>query len=338
MDFPLFIQLYPTLRCNQKCVFCFNNNIPGSALCRDMSEHEAFCLVDTAAKHGVREIDILGGEPLLISWMKNLVTHASDSGLAVNLSTNGSLPDRIMDLAETSPVPVNIGVSVLGLSETHNKMTASENFSKAIKGIERLVSCGRNPIVKSVLMRENRKEIFRLAGYLANLGVRRYFLLHEDVIGRSSSQAFSFPEYYAFYEALKKELGNKLETGFVAASGFYKYAGQGAGRCDAGITKIAVMPDGSAFPCNLLAGSRDFFLGDIFRDGIEKIRHSPVLGYFRDRRTENPCERKECPHFETCGGGCPAHRYFFFGSMEGVDPRCRFSDLSLTCQQPGFFS
>ena len=68
-----------------------------------MNEHEALSLVDMAVKHGIREIDILGGEPLLISWMKNFVTYASDSGLAVNLSTNGGLSDLIVDLAETFP-------------------------------------------------------------------------------------------------------------------------------------------------------------------------------------------------------------------------------------------
>jgi len=288
-----------------------------------MNEHEALCLVDMAVKHRIREIDILGGEPLLISWIKNFVTYASDSGLAVNLSTNGGLPDLAIDLAETCPVSVNIGFSVLGLSETHNALTGSENFSRAIEGIRRSISYGRNPIVKSVLMHDNRDEIFRLASYLANLGVERYFLLHEDVIGRQSSQAFSFPEYYAFYEALKKEMGNNLDTGFVAASGFYKYADQQFGRCDAGITKIAVMPDGSAFPCNLLAGSRNFFLGNIFRDGIAKIWHNPVLECFRTHSVENPCEHKECRHFETCSGGCPAHGYFFYGSMGAVDPRCK---------------
>ena len=292
-----------------------------------MNEHEALSLVDMAVKHGIREIDILGGEPLLISWIKNFVNYASDSGLAVNLSTNGGLSDLLIDLAETCPAPVNIGVSVLGLSETHNKLTGSENFSRSIEGIRRLVSCGSNPIVKSVLMHENRAEISRLASYLTELGVKRYFLLHEDVIGRHYSQASSFPEYYAFYEALKKEMGNKLDTGFVAASGFYKYGDQELGRCDAGITKIAVMPDGSAFPCNLLAGSRNFFLGNIFRDGIENIWHNPILESFRTHRVENFCKHKECRHFETCAGGCPAHSYFFYGSMNEVDPRCRFSDL-----------
>ena len=131
-------------------------------------------------------------------------------------------------------------------------------------------------------MHENREEIFRLAAYLTDLGVRRYFLLHEDMIGRHSSHASSFPEYHAFYEALREEMGNRLDTGFVAASGFYKYADQEFGRCDAGITKIAVMPDGSVFPCNLLAGSRNFFLGTfsgmaLRRSGITRSWSISVL-------------------------------------------------------------
>ena len=288
-----------------------------------MGKNEAFSLLDVAAKHAIHEIDILGGEPLLVPWMKDFIACAIASGLTVNLSTNGGLAGLIIDLAERCPDSLNIGFSILGLSETHNALTHSDNFSGAIEGIKRLVSDGRNPIVKSVLMHENRGEIFQLAAYLADLDVKRYFLLHEDIIGRQYSQAFSFPEYHAFYEALKKEIGEGLDTGFVAASGFYKYADQERGRCDAGITKIAVMPDGSAFPCNLLAGSQNFFLGNIFRDGIEKIWRNPVLDYFRKHRVENQCINKKCPHFKTCAGGCPAHSYFFYGSMDTVDPRCR---------------
>ena len=55
-----------------------------------------------------------------------------------------------------------------------------------------------------------------------------------------------------------------FHIGFVAASGFYKYGREACGRCDAGIEKIAVMPDGSVFPCNLFAGFKEFRLGNIF--------------------------------------------------------------------------
>ena len=323
MKHPAFIQFYPTLRCNQKCGFCFNGNISDPGSYRDMNKHEAFLLVDMAVKYGISEIDILGGEPLLVPWIKDFISYATDSKLAVNISTNGSLLDSVINLAETGADSLNIGFSILGFSETHNALTGSDNFSKAIAGIKRLVSDGIEPIVKSVLMQENQGEIFDLVDYLAELGVKRYFLLHEDMIGRQDYQALSFPEYYAFYSELKKKTDGKPDIGFVAASGFYKHGAYSKFRCDAGITKIAVMPDGSVFPCNLLAGSQNFFLGNIFRDGIEKIWRNPVLDYFRNHRVENQCINKKCLHFTNCTGGCPAHGYYFYGTMDAVDPRCK---------------
>ncbi len=323
MKHPAFIQFYPTLRCNQKCGFCFNGNISAPGSYADMNKHEAFLLVDMAVKYGISEIDILGGEPLLVPWINDFISHATDLKLAVNISTNGSLLDSVISLAETGADSLNIGFSILGFSETHNTLTGSDNFSKAIAGIKRLVSDGIEPIVKSVLMQENKGEIFDLVDYLAELGVKRYFLLHEDMIGRQDYQALSFPEYYAFYSELKKKMDGKPDIGFVAASGFYKHGAYSKFRCDAGITKIAVMPDGSAFPCNLFAGLEKFLLGNIFRDGIEKIWRNPVLDYFRNHRVENQCINKKCLHFKTCAGGCPAHGYYFYGTMDAVDPRCK---------------
>lgn len=53
-----------------------------------------------------------------------------------------------------------------------------------------------------------------------------------------------------------------LDIGFVAASGFYSHGPQPKGRCDAGVKKIAIMPDGSVFPCNLFAGFEEFRLSN----------------------------------------------------------------------------
>jgi radical SAM protein with 4Fe4S-binding SPASM domain len=320
---PAFIQFYPTLRCNQKCGFCFNRSIPDPGSYGDMNKHEAFLLVDLAVKYGISEIDILGGEPLLVPWIKDFILHATGSKLAVNISTNGSLPDSVNSLAETGSGSLNIGFSILGFSETHNTLTGSDNFSKAIEGIKRLVSEGREPVVKSVLMRENKGEIFDLVEYLAELGVKRYFLLHEDMIGRQGYHVLSFPDFYDFYSELKKKMYGKPDIGFVAASGFYRHGAYSKFRCNAGITKIAVMPDGSAFPCNLFAGSGKFLLGNIFMDGIEKIWHNRLLEYFRDYKKENLCVRKDCAHYTTCTGGCPAHSHYFYGTMDAVDPRCK---------------
>jgi radical SAM protein with 4Fe4S-binding SPASM domain len=321
MDSPSFVQFYPTLRCNQGCSFCFNRNIPDATLYKDMSEKNAYALAELLKKAGVQEIDILGGEPMLIPWIKDFVSYVTDLNITMNISTNGSLPEIVNEILELKTALMNIGFSIHGFSETHNASTIADNFSKAITGIKKAIEIGKNPIVKSTLTQRNKKEIYSLIMYLKDLGIKRYYLLHEDIIGRQESTGFSFPAFWRFYSHLKKDLTGILDIGFVAASGFYKYGIQAHGRCDAGITKIAIMPDGSAFPCNLFFGFPEFNLGNIFSDGLQTIWNNPVLNQFREY-AGNLCIFTDCKNHSTCSGGCPAHSYFFYHNLNVTDPRC----------------
>jgi radical SAM protein with 4Fe4S-binding SPASM domain len=319
MQFPSFIQFYPTLRCNQRCGFCFNQNI--ATPYGDMPEEDAYRLSSMLREIRCSEIDILGGEPMLISWMSDFVNHATDSGFMVNISTNGSLPQVVDQLSINDTGLLNIGFSLHGLTEAHRSLTAADNFSIAVTGIQKMIEKGKNPIVKSTLTRTNAKEIRPLVKYLRHLGIKRYYLLYEDSIGRTDhSSCFSYPEFMRFFTDVQNDL-KPFHIGFVAASGFYKYGGKACGRCDAGIKKIAVMPDGSVFPCNLFAGFQEFRLGNIFLDGIGKIWNNSILNQFRASH-ENACRRDDCRYSANCGGGCPAHSYFFFGTIDAADPRC----------------
>lgn len=316
-----FIQVYPTLRCNQRCGFCFNQTIPAMSSYRDMSADEAFLLADFLVKNGFREVDVLGGEPMLLPWMKDFIAHIAHKGLIINVSTNGSMPEKIRELADITSDRMNIGFSLHGLRETHNVLTGSDNYAQILRGIEIMLRAEKTPIVKSALTRENIDEIPDLAVFLKNLGVTRYYVLHEDTIGRRNASGFSFPEFWESYLRIKNGLAGILDIGFVAASAFYKSGGSRGIRCDAGVEKIALLPDGSAFPCNLFFGFDEFRLGNIFKDEFAEIAGSPVLENLRNFQL-NQCRVISCLHHATCTGGCPAHSYFFHGSVAAPDPRC----------------
>ena len=288
-----------------------------------MNNSDALALCDILQKIGTSEIDILGGEPLLIPWITDFVAHAIGAGLSINISTNGSLPDVVYKLAHIKTRALHIGFSLLGFEKTHNRLTTSKNFSKAIEGIKAVQASGKHPVVKSTLTRENSHEIHDLVLYLSELGIRKYYLLHEDLLGRNKKVPFfSFPQFWQFYTNLKTIMEGVIEIDFVAASGFCTSGNRLRGRCNGGLTKLAVMPDGSAFPCNLLAGFKNFCLGNILNDDIEKIWENSILEFFRDTNHKNNCKNHQCIHYLTCRGGCPAHSYSFYGSADRVDPRC----------------
>ena len=288
-----------------------------------MNVEDAFALCNVARDMGTSEIDILGGEPMLIPWIKDFIVYALGMGFSLNISTNGSLPGIVSDLAAIDTHDLTIGFSILGFEKTHNRLTMSDNFPKAIEGIKTVQASGKDPVVKTALTKENFNEIHDLVLYLSALGIKKYFLLYEDLVGRKEQISFfSFPQFWQFYTNLKTLMEGVIEIDFVAASGFCLSKDNLRGRCNAGLKKIAVMPDGSAFPCNLFAGFNDFYLGNILRDNIEDIWGNEILQFFRDTDHKNICKKHECIHFLTCRGGCPAHSYFIHGTLDRIDPRC----------------
>ncbi len=321
MKLPFFIQFYPTLKCNQRCVFCFNQGSSKNHH-HEINKEKALKIVDIACINGIKEIDILGGEPFLLDWMHDFVKYASDSGLSLNISTNGSISINLEKIIKISSNSLKIGFSLLGFKEIHNNLTCSNNYDLIIKNIKLTISSEKNPIVKSVLMKKNMKEISTLLDFLIGIGVREYYLLHEDIIGRGKIDYISFPEYYDFYLKLQEKFNDEIKIGCVSASGFYKYNAASGKRCDAGSSKIAIMPDGSVFPCNLFAGMKDFMLGNIFTEDLRSILEHPSLNYFRKKAYSNPCKNTDCKYFINCTGGCPAHSYFFYNKLDLVDPRC----------------
>ncbi len=323
MDFtlPQFIQLYPTYRCNQRCGFCFNSPQTYTA---DMTLDNALTLLDILSCHGIGEIDIMGGEPLLLDWMPDFVDIAIKSGRSVNLSTNGSPPDMMERFAALDHEKFNIGISLEGSTEEkHNGMTNSHHFYRAVASIAELISSGLDPIVKTVVSKETMADIQDIINLIRDMGVRRYYLIHMDLMTRDTTlrnAALGYCAFREFYEELKRN-NPFIEILRVNASCFEKESLHEGARCAGGVRKLAVMPDGSVYPCNLFQHFEEFNLGNIFDDNLFTIWANPKLDLFRHCRV-NSCPNGSCPNRNSCTGGCPAHGYYHYGGHLEPDLRC----------------
>jgi radical SAM protein with 4Fe4S-binding SPASM domain len=320
MRFPLprFIQFYPTFRCNQDCLFCFNDASQKS----EMSVDNALRLLSILTENGIEELDIMGGEPLLLDWMPDFVEGVLDEGIAVSLSTNGSRPDAIRMLGRLRCERLTIGVSLEGSTEVkHNRLTRAANFSAVMKSIEELLSSGLNPLAKTVVTRETMDDIQRIADLLKRKGVSRYYLIHMDMLSRGlRSSALGYPEFLSFYEKVR-DANPDISILKVNASCFEKNTLPKGVRCAGGVRKLAVMPDGSVYPCNLFHHMRSFRLDNVFETVLMELWDDPKLDIFR-HTLRNDCEARDCSNHSLCTGGCPAHGYFHCGNPDSVDIRC----------------
>ncbi|SPP99604.1 hypothetical protein NBG4_100044 [Candidatus Sulfobium mesophilum] len=289
-----------------------------------MTFDNALKLLDILLYNGISEIDIIGGEPLLLDWMPDFIQIAVKSGRSVNLSTNGSSVEMLEKFAALNPEKFNIGISLEGSTEAiHNWLTNSNNFYRALASIGELISSGLDPIVKTVVSRETIDDIPEIVNLLRKMEVKRYGLIHMDLMTRDAARknaALGYCDFLDQYEIIRKS--NSDMTIFkVNASCFDKQTIPESVRCAGGITKLSVMPDGSVYPCNLFQHFPEFNLGNIFEGDFFSIWASPKLHLFRNCG-ENRCRINSCPNWHSCTGGCPAHGYYHHGKDLRHDVRC----------------
>ncbi len=297
---PDYIQLYPTVRCNLSCEFCFSRNVPEM---EDMSPGAFRALADSLAQLGVRTIDILGGEPTLHEDLPQLLQYGLKKGLALNLSSNATDTAQLAEIMQRAPA-VRVGISV-------NDQETADRLDAFIRD--------QRPVVKTIV---GSSPDARLIGCLRSLGAKELYLLYRDALEPSL-----LPEtmpFDAFLRTVRREFSTGPE-GTVFCSGFLpdlrRYPSLRTARCPAGTTKLGVLPDGSVWPCNLFFGIEAYRLGNILTDPFPEIWQHPLLARFRTF-AGNQCPRRDCALHRACHGGCPAHSLVHAGTPDGPEPRC----------------
>jgi len=300
-DYPRFIQFFPTMECNKACDFCFNRGYPSDD---GISLADYRMLIETVAGAGIREIDILGGEPTLHPAIVSIVEIAVRAGMRVFLSSNGSdirLLTRLLGSYEAEALTV--GISLHG----------------TVSGALRTFIIRHRPLLKSVCP-EN-VEIPEVAEEYIASGME-YRLLYRDVVFRNDLKGTA--PFYKFYGRLQTLRAEHPNVKGVYCQGFISGESdsfQGRVRCPAGTTKVSILPDGSVYPCYLFIRNRELRLGNILTEDLRAILNSPVLDHFREFRKNN-CPDTGCHLHSSCRGGCPAASLLINGDLGAPDPRC----------------
>lgn len=87
------LQIFITNTCNLKCTGCFARNVMRSDGTH-MLVNEYKQVIDTLVKKGGRQVNLLGGEPLLHPDLTSFIQLNLDNGLSTTIYTNGKLLHR----------------------------------------------------------------------------------------------------------------------------------------------------------------------------------------------------------------------------------------------------
>lgn len=288
--------LHPTLRCNFRCWYCYNQNVSAQA---EISTSQWIDIIRQLRHRGIKVLIFTGGEVLLRDDLEEILKKAPLDGIHVEILTNGSLlKGRLEALL---PLVSKIVISLDSLDPHINALNRSPNaFNEIIKAIEQASRIGPQKVtVRSVVTRYNRDQIRELKNILhEKYGIRT---LESVFIPNTPEEVHLVPDMNDFLDAEVGEVPVGTEIG-----GF---------RCGAASNIIAVGSDGCVYPCQSLLLEQFRITNMLNATWYQELLESPVRKRFRGLSVDRMDTCMDCSFRYFCGGGCPAISYKVYGDL-----------------------
>jgi radical SAM protein with 4Fe4S-binding SPASM domain len=270
-------------------------------------------------------INITGGEPFLFPHLLPLLQSIQETNLfSFGILSNGFLlPDQSLKILK-SLNPSFIQLSLDGDKLVNDQLRGPAAFDETLKAamaykklkIPLLFSFTANAMnygfFKDVVAIAKRYKI-------AKVWTDRYLPLNKnDELLMSSSQTFTFMhnlsqlygKQHRFVKAATKISCDRALQFLTAGGEPY--------RCQAGVSLLALMPNGDLYPCRRMP----VILGNINSTPLQEIyQTSPLLAQLQtDHLSDQSC--RNCFFSKSCNGGLKCLSYALYGDFTRKDPHC----------------
>lgn len=314
-----------TLKCNLNCMHC--GSVAGPSRKNELTLKECLSVADEIIELGCKELTFIGGEVFLYKDWEKIANYLSQHGIVVNVMSNGyRIRQKQIEQIKFANLS-NIGISVDGTRDIHNKIRNNSNSFSEIHNTFKLLNNAQIPIgvVTSLteinypalediylFLIENKVNLWQLqlVNPMGNMANKRSLILNKNHI----------PDLINFIREKNKDRYMRL----IAADNIGYYFNnsepniRGASSplcywegCLAGINSLFIDSVGNVKGCGALY-DEIFIEGNLRQNSLSDIwNDKDNFSYNRNFSTDlltGIC--KGCDMGALCKGGCRASNYF----------------------------
>jgi len=326
-------QWHLTNRCNMRCAHCYQEDFTSEGEQDLETLKVAAARIFKALPDRRVSINLTGGEPLLLPFLFDLVEHLHTypNLEEINIITNGTVASEdvikgIGAFPKVSTLKVSLESADAGIND---RIRGNGNFSCVKENIASFRRSGKSIVLMMTLSRLNLASLEDTVRWAWESGldgviVERFVPLG---LGRGlANQALLHQDWEIALRSIAQvsNIGIDPET-LLPFRAFWLYLGPCANPlrgalCNLGSESMALMPDGTIYPCRRLPIAVGNILSDPF-EGILKKLETYCPAEIRSRLNGNQC--RACA-VEGCAG-CRAIALALTGDALADDPQCPIS-------------
>lgn len=298
--YPLTVELSPSRRCNQRCVFCaFDYRHSGELMPREVVEK----LTDELTEGGIHPLRAVTwggeGEPTLNPHLWPAARHMASEGVSQGLITNGMSPDLHRHLKAFTWVRFSLNALE---PDTFAKVHGADpmQLTKILDHIEAAVKDkGETTLgLQMLLWEDTASEAKALATMARDIGLD-YFAMKPYSRHPQSTHVQCFPLSQEQLAQVADECNRLATDTFQVAVRNRSFLGAGSPKryrhCRAAPFFHVIAADGSVYPCAQYVGRSDMRLGDLSVQSWYEFLKSSRRRELLRHQTEELCVAK-CRH------------------------------------------
>lgn len=317
-----------THRCPLACPYC-SNPLELAQIDRELDTATWARVFDEAARLGVLQLHLSGGEPAARRDLVDLVAAARDAGLYTNLITSGIglTQQRLSELDQAGLDHVQLSLQGTTPELADEIGGYRGGFNRKMQVAQWIAEIGFPLTLNVVLHRRNLHQLPRAFEIAQELGARRievatvqfhgWALNNRDALMPTKDQA---QEAIRLVNKARKELKGRLVVDFVPAD----YHDQLPKRCMGGwgTTGLNIAPDGYVLPCHAAQTLTHLTFDRVQDTPLAEIwyKGEAFNAYRGDAWMQEPC--KSCERKEIDFGGCRCQAMALTGDPNATDPVC----------------
>ncbi|MBF0427537.1 MAG: radical SAM protein [Magnetococcales bacterium] len=330
------LQWHLTERCDRRCAHCYQDQNPSqemewSQLLDVLNQFKAMVgQWRRQRNHFSAQITVTGGEPYLREdfprFLELLAASRESCSFAVLCNGGGIDRAAARHLARLNPRFVQ--VSVDGTPQHHDALRGRNDFVRVERAVKELKQAGVNTLVSFTAHPSNANDFTKVARWAWRNGVDRLWtdrLLPLGAASRWQGENFTPSETALFFATVRraKEVWWRrlLPHGEIVMNRALQFLVGGGQpyRCLAGDRLLALMPDGTVFPCRRLPRP----VGQVFDNGgLKRIyEEQDLLRRLRHPATI-PDNCRSCFYACLCRGGARCMSAAILGDPFARDPGC----------------
>ncbi|SNR34035.1 pyrroloquinoline quinone biosynthesis protein PqqE [Paracoccus sediminis] len=322
-----------THRCPLACPYC-SNPVELTRAAQELTADDWGRVFRQAADLGVLQVHISGGEPGARRDLAQIVGHARDAGLYVNLITSGIgiTRDRLEDLDRAGVDHVQLSLQGIRPDMADRISGHPGSWDKKMGFASWVRDIGFPLTINAVVHRQNLERLPDMIALAENLGARRIEVatvqfhgwadLNRRALMPTREQAAAARQVV---NDARIRLRGRMVIDYVPADHHAVYPKACMGGW--GSTGLNVAPDGTVLPCHAaqsipwmrFENVRDRPLGEIWRlsDSFNAFRGTAWMA--------EPC--RSCDRKTLDFGGCRCQAMALAGDARATDPVCSLSPL-----------